>query len=675
MVSKYMRELNEREFKDKYGCDIFTATVLSNGYRYTTQRMCRGLQRTAFSIILRDWYDLGAAISGPPEMDYPMVAVSDGVMTLIGTIPEAVRNTIHEYGPENLKPGDVVVCNDPQRIGTHNQDCLFVRPIFWKDRIVAFISMKVHLIDMGGSVPGGFSGTKRTRFEDGLVLPPMLLYEEDEPVRFTWQLFFDNTRFGEILLTDIQATYQNMLLGEREALRTIERYGLEAFHGAMRYVLDATEESMRVALAKIPDGDYCASQIVDCDAVDDTVEYHVEVRIKKRCDRAEIDLSTTSIQARSSINANPLDTKCAVLVAMKYCLDPHSPVTSGAMRPFDIILPEGTILSATPPAGTCLYYEASESVLTAIMEALACALGEDAIAGGYGSLNIHTSYGTYDDGREWVTIGQLGGERGPLGATKAGDGVNGCASYFGNSFDPPTEIIELDTPVILLRKENVMDSAGAGKFRGGLARVTDFILPVECESYFMPLHFKKPTGYGVNGGRTGSTGGVWIWVPEAYDLSKERRILPMSKEVFLKGKVMAGVVDPATHLPSRERGEYFYFLRSIGFSQGYRNVPGTIWRYLTNSAGGWGDPLDRDPEAVKRDVRDEYVSIEAARDQYGVVIEGDPHWDPEGLRLDLEATKRLREELRKRQDAQAGTDYLERRKAVCGFVPSENRGR
>ena len=103
-----------------------------------------------------------------------MVAVSDSVMALIGGLPEAVQNTITEFGPDNLAPGDIVVCNDPQRIGTHAQDCLFVRPVYWQGKIVVFVVMKLHLIDMGGTVPGGFSCTKRNKFEDGLLLPPML---------------------------------------------------------------------------------------------------------------------------------------------------------------------------------------------------------------------------------------------------------------------------------------------------------------------------------------------------------------------------------------------------------------------------------------------------------------------------------------------------------------------
>jgi N-methylhydantoinase B len=666
---KLIKELSTKEFREKYNCDRLTATILSNGYKYMVQRMCRGLQRTAFSIILRDWYDLGAALSGPPEMGYPMIAVSDGVLALTGTLPDAVRNIIEEFVPENLAHGDVIVCNDPQRIGTHAQDCLFTRPIFYKGNIVAFISMRTHLIDMGGTVPGGFSFAKRNKFEDGLLLPPMLLYHQDKPVRPSWQLFFDNTRFPEILLTDIKAAYQNMIMGEREVLKTIDRYGLDAFHGAMRYILDATEESMRFGLSKIPDGDYEVTLIIDCDAVDDEEEYPIYFNIKVRGDRAEIDFSGTHRQARTSINASCLDAKDSLVAAMKYCLDPKSPITSAAMRPFDMVLPAGTIISALPPEGAiCLYFESSEFVLTATMKALAEALGEDAIAGCFGPPSSHSCNGVFPDGHPWITVFQIGGEHGPLGATKVGDGVNGAVPYLANSVDPPTESIEFDTPVVLLRKENVIDTAGAGKYRGGFARVIDFILPTECDSYSYALNCKDVVNFGVYGGKAGRTGGIWLWEPKDFDITKEKKILPLTPEGFEHSKAMAGILDPATHLPDRVKGEYFYILRSFDYKPSYKNIPGTIWRYITHGAGGWGDPLDRDIEAVKRDVRNEYVSIEGAKRDYGVVIRGDPHWDPENLKVDLEATNKLREELKKKPPVK-GLDYLERRKGPKGWDP------
>ena len=142
--------------------------------------------------------------------------------------------------------------------------------------------------------------------------------------------------------------------------------------------------------------------------------------------------------------------------------------------------------------------------------------------------------------------------------------------------------------------------------------------------------------------------------------------MAVDPESYEKSKVMAGVINPETHLPDRINGEYYYISRSLEYKNHYKNLPGSIWRYLTNSAGGWGDPLDRDIDAVKRDVRNEYVSIEGAKRDYGVVIKGDPHWDPENLEVDLEATVKLREELR-RNPPVGRLDYMERRSGPEGY--------
>jgi len=171
------------------------------------KHMCTHLLTNAFSVILRDWYDFGATLSGPPSLNYPMAAVSDSLMIFTGSMSEAVRNTIGEYGEEDVRPGDVIICNDPYRTGTHPNDLLFVRPIFHEDELVGFVNIQPHMMDMGGIVPAGFSPAKKNVYENGLVIPPTLLYRDDKPVRSTFALIFDNARFGEVMLPDIQSIY------------------------------------------------------------------------------------------------------------------------------------------------------------------------------------------------------------------------------------------------------------------------------------------------------------------------------------------------------------------------------------------------------------------------------------------------------------------------------------
>ncbi len=639
--STLLKDLSEEEFERTYGCDRFTATVLASRYRYIVQHMCSGLLTNAFSIILRDWYDFAATISGPPSLGYPMSAVSNSLVLFLGTMAEACRNSVEEYGPERLEPGDVLMCNDPYRIGTHVNDVCFIRPVFHEGEIVGFVNLQAHMLDMGGVVPAGFSGTKRNVYENGLVIPPMLLYRGDEPVASAYSLIFDNARFGALLLPDIKTIYQNLVLGERLLLETIDRYGVDAYLGGLRYACDVSAEAMRQALERVPDGVYEGEDAIDCDGVDDSEEFKVKVTVVKRGGRAEVDLSGSSRQARTSINAGWLDAKTAIGVAFKFLLDPTSPFTSGTYRPIDIVLPAGTFVSALPPEGAIfLYWESSAPLLLAIFRALKDALGENAVGGDYGSLNIHNANGVHPDGTPWVTMAQCGGEHGPWGATKHGDADSYMVFYLANNLDPATEAIESDFPTVVLRKEYVADTGGPGRNRGGAAVMKDTLWLTEAEQYSMPLHCKRPSGIGVYGGGDGATGGAWVFGPEAFDVAAQRDLVPVDGEVYRRSTPVAGVLDPETHRPD-PRGRYFYFARTPI----WRTAPNTVFRYLTNGGGGWGDPLEREPERVLRDVRDGYVSIEGARRDYGVVVLGDPERDPEGLRVDEAATQALRREL------------------------------
>ena len=178
-----LKDLSDEEFLERYQCDRFTASVLSSRFRYIVKHMCTHLVTNAFSVILRDWYDFSAILSGPPDLDYPMSAVSDSLMIFSGSMSEGVRNSINEFGAENLRPGDVVVCNDPIRVGTHPNDVCFTRPIFRDDRIVGFVALQPHMMDVGGIVPAGFSANKHNIYENGLVIPPTLFWRDDKPVK------------------------------------------------------------------------------------------------------------------------------------------------------------------------------------------------------------------------------------------------------------------------------------------------------------------------------------------------------------------------------------------------------------------------------------------------------------------------------------------------------------
>lgn len=633
-----LRDLDEAEFERRYDCDRFTAMVLSNRLRYTVSHMSTGLMFSAFSPIIRDWYDFGITISGPPDMDYPMPAVSSSLLVFLGTMEDAVRNIVQEYGVERLKPGDVLLCNDPYRSGNHVNDACFIRPVFHEGRPIGFVNARAHQLDMGGITPGGFSGTKANVYENGLVIGPMLLFEHDEPVRSTFSLVFDNTRFAGLLQPDFMTMAEQLKLGERLLLESVERYGEAAYRGTVRYCCDVSAEAMGDAIGRLPDGEYHVEEPLDADGAGDDEPIVVRARILKHGGQVEVDCSGSSRQARTCINAGPLDAKTAVGAAFKLLLDRHTPFSSGAYRPIDIVVPPGTVLSAMPPDGAImLYWEVSQALLTGMLRELGKVLGDDAFGGDFGSVAVHNAHGHNADGSAWANIGMVGAEHGPWGADKDHDGDNYTVPYMVNGLDPATEAMEQESPVLLLRKEYVVDSAGPGHNRGGAAVLKDAYWLTDAEHYSIPMRYREGTGFGACGGGTGTAGACWLFEPDDEALDAPGRLVPVSDAVYARSTPIAGVLDPETKALDPE-GAFFYYAREPV----WRTRAGAMSRYVTNGGGGWGDPLTRAPERVLADVRDGYVSLAQARERYGVAIEGDPERDPEGLRVDAAETARLR---------------------------------
>ena len=639
-AGKALKDLSDAEFSELYQCDRFTASVLGSRFRYVVKHMCTHLLTNAFSVILRDWYDFGATLSGPPDLDYPMAAVSDSLMIFTGSMSEAVRNVISEYGEENVRPGDVIMCNDPYRTGTHPNDLLYVRPIFFGDEIAGFVNIQPHMMDMGGIVPAGFSPAKKNVYENGLVIPPMLLYRKDKPLHSAFALIFDNCRFGEVMLPDILSIYADLKLGERLLLETIERYGLDAYRGALRYVCDVGAEAMHDAILATPDGDYEGQDTLDCDAIADDEEYLVRCKVSIRGARVEVDLSGSSRQARTCINAGWLDAKTSVAVALKFLIERTGHFTSGTYRHVDIVMPPGTIVTAQPPDGAImLYWEAASTLVIALLKALAQALGEKAIGGDIGSAMVHNGNGLRADGTAWASSAVCGGELGPWGATSHGDAENSNGFYLANSIAPAAEALEADVPVVMLRREIITDSAGAGTNRGGGAIRKDTLWLTKGDHYANVIHLKNTSGFGVFGGHDATRSGVWVW--NGGD-GRDPDFVGIAPEDYQRAEVVAGVVDPKDNTLAPDDGTYFHF----GRKSVWEVEPGAVFRYQTGGGGGWGDPLDRAPERVLCDVRDQYFSSQYAREVFGVVVEGDPDFDADAMRVDDAATAELRGRMR-----------------------------
>jgi N-methylhydantoinase B len=653
-----LRELTGEEFHQLYGCDRVTATILSNRFRYVVSHMASQLRTHAFSPIIRDAADLCGMFSGPPHLGFPMAAVSETVPLFYGSIPVGVRIALEEYGLDRLVPGDTVMVNDYYRVGTHFNDVCNIRPIFYHGELVGAVTIRAHMQDIGGAWPLGTNGRRNT-WQDGLRIPPTLLYAAGEPVPSTFKLLYDNTRLGHLIVPDLKTMFHALNLGQQLLADSMEKYGVDAVNGAIRYTCDAAAEAMGDAIEALPDGVYEGEEWIDGDGLPHSTEYGVKIRITIRGSRAEFDLRGSSPASRSEINCAWPDVMTGIAMALKLLIDQAHPMTSGTLRNVDAVVPPDAIFNPRPPHACFGYYEVVMLIVHAIYRALNPVLGPDAVTASK-MTQVATSHTYGPNGEEILTSAiPAHSQCGPWGATRHADGDSHQQPVFQNlMMTGGIETFEYGRigsglPVVVLASEYVTDTGGPGANRGGAANAHDHMFLREAEHHSWDLHARRPiAGGGVYGGRSGPTGTVWLWDAGHTEGGTTPVFLPtvLHHQLYKQSEPRIGQLNLTTNEADPE-GEFLYRIDRP-------HMPvGTIVRHMTQGGGGWGSPFDRDPERVRADVRDEYVSVEGAAEDYGVVIVGDPAEDPEGLTVDYARTESLRAALRGHRSTGSKTDY------------------
>lgn len=624
---KPIRELSDAEFHDAYACNRITAEIIRNAMIMAVRHMTDALQRSSFSPIVRDQRDMACGVFGGPEEHYDVVALAEGCMLHITTAPYNVRELIKEYGPENLKPGDVIVSNDPFRGGNHILDVTLVRPVFIDGKLEFFAANRAHHNDMGGSNPGGWNGgSVRKTYEEGIRVGPTLLYADDEPVRSTFNLFLDNTRLPHNSLGDLRAQYGACVVGERLLVQLVEKYGLDVVKGAISYILDHGEQSMQSAIEEMPDGTYEFTDYLDDDGieVDHPIRFHASVAIKGG--RAEVDLSGTERQCEGNIAGVWSISASGVVIAFKMIVDPFTPLNAGALRPLDMIFPAGSMVNCLPPtsnaAGNVVQTERAASV---VYGALAKAAPEKGFAENLSSSAIMCWGGEDQRGSTPEPFVYMQISMGGWGGTPTSDGLPYCLSVVGNCSEIPAEIMEVEYPIISVDKEFMIDTAGPGTFRGGPGVTFTSCCEVDAEMSLSCDRMRSPA-WGVFGGGAA--------LPQAlYEVIDGEAPFEKGWSPVNSMELISGRFDESGHADSDGNG-----WRTDKFS--HKQVEGGITMRMINSGGGgYGDPLDRDSWRVADDVRNDLVSVGAAREQYGVVL-GDDY------EVDQEATEKLRDEIR-----------------------------
>ncbi|PKV98604.1 hydantoinase B/oxoprolinase family protein [Nocardia fluminea] len=584
--------------------------ILRYGLVEVAREMLDSLMRSAFSPVCRDILDCTSAIHMRTDDGWETVALWEGCMQHAFTAPHIANFVMDDWDIDTMQPGDVIFVNDPWRGTIHQSDVNLLRPVFVNGRVEFLLHSTSHLVDLGGAIPGGFSNGTQTHFEEQLKLPPTLLYANDIAVRPTFNFILENNRVPQLVLGDLRALHGCLVVGERQLQELIARSGLAGVRAAGRYAIESTEASMRRGIASIPDGDYTAEDFLDEDGVsDEAIPVHVTVKV--RGDSMEIDFSGSGRQPLGNCGTAWCEaTRC--IEAVKLMVDPATPVNSGTLRPIETLLPPGSVVQVLPPSSCSNHADigarginvVTQALSQATDEAFACDTGT-AVVVSLGGIDTRPGH----EGTPWGAFALAGGG---WGGTWKEDGVSFCVIPIGNCRTSVQEHLEIESPLVVVQHEMVIDTAGAGQYRGGAGSV--YSIYAESDTMVTVTADRIRVGApGSNGGGAGAP--AFGWYIENFDLARH------GDPLDLRGiEPLFGMFD-ADGRPDPNHGEFGRGARyQTGKFSGLVLRAGDALRFVIGGGGGWGDPLEREVDKVAADVRADLVSAEFAAAGYGVVL-------------------------------------------------------
>ena len=572
------------DIQDPIGFELFKNSLFS-----IADEMALTICRTTYSGVLRDNMDFSTAFA---DADGKLVAQGLTLPGHLGSIPTALDVVVERFG-DDTHPGDVFILNDPFDGGMHLPDIFIFKPIFVDGERIAYAATICHHADVGGRVPGSNASDSTEIYQEGLRIPPLKLYDRGRSNDAIWAFVERNVRIPIQVFGDLRAQLAACNIAERQFLELVGSYGVETSRTYMQEVINYAERLTRAAVAELPDGEYSFEDWIDDDGIELDKPIRLACRMEKKGDRMLVDWTGTSDQVRGAINNTLSFTKAASYTAIRSVLPQGIPNNEGVFRVIDVIAPPGTIANGVLPAACAARGLTGFRMVDCAFGALAMMLPDRVCAAS-------------DGGNTCITIGGYTPEREPFicvdftagtwGGRPWADGLQGNSNMFANMASQSAEVMEAEQPVQILAYELVQDRAGPGKFRGGAPYRRDIRLD-EAEAVLqIRSDRKKIRPYGLYGGRPGR--------PSANVLNPDRNARALESKVTT----------------TMFRGD--------------------VIRHEWAGGGGWGDPLERDPERVLRDVRNEYVSAESARDDYGVII------DAATWTVDAAATAARRDALR-----------------------------
>ncbi len=575
---------------DGTAVDAVTVEVVSQSLAGIVQEMQNSLFCTGYSTIIRESRDASCAVLDPQGQ----VMAQFTVLPLhLGAFPACVRGVLESYSPEQMRDGDAYVVNHPYIGGSpHAPDMAVLSPILVDGELFGFSASIAHKSDIGGLVPGSSSGQAREIFHEGIMLPPVRLRAAGEPVREVEAILRANSRTPELVLGDLRGQVGATGLGAQRVRALCAKHGTGTVAGAAQRLIQLTEQQIRAAVANWPDGELTGSACLHSEGLEGGTPVWVRVRVRISGPEVSFDFTESDDQVAGPYNIRPPLVRAVCSYVLKCLVDPELPSNQGLTLAAQIAVRPGSVLSPELPAPVNTYMPIANVVVEAVLDALGAALPQARIAESSRGLSGTLSH--IVPGRRFPKV-QYELPAGAVGARADRDGVSASKAHVANGTVTPVEILESEFPVELVRFELARDSGGAGRFRGGLAYVREY--RILGEGQFSP-----------RGGR--------------------QLTPPQGRDGGLPGTAGDTIVNPGG---SDER--------PVSASQGVvRLQAGDVLRREMTGGGGYGDPFTRDVDSVLDDVRDGYVSPEAARDCYGVaVVQTGSTWH-----VDTEATAALR---------------------------------
>ena len=552
--------------------DAFTLAVLHGSLVAIARDMKIMTMRTAYTQLWKEQGDLSCCLmNGDGEI---IAQDPNGFPLHVTTMPVQLQGAVAAIGRENLRPGDVLATNDPFIGGTHLPDVLIARPVFHQGKLHAYACNRGHWADIGGMGPGSYSPATSDIHQEGVFIPPVKLFEAGRPNRGVLEMVLSNIRNRSIGLGDLRAQYASCETAERRLDTLIARYGFDTLKAAMAEIIARAERMTRARIADFPDGDYHARDCLDGDGrSEDKIWIDVEIAI--RGSNIVADLRNSSDQSSGGMNCSRSAAASAVQYAIKSITDPENPPNAGSYRPISIKTRPGSLVDARKPGSMVGFGDVCYRVLDATMAAIAGAVGDRGIASGSGSTGTAVIAGRRPraDGGHYFSTIEL--SSGAYGARATRDGLNAIRYGPGNAGHIPIEADEMENPLFFEAYEIVPDTGGAGRFRGGNGFVRAFRVESDRAQICLCADRHATPPPGLFGGRPGTTA-RYVLDPG----SDRERILP-SKTPYIDLE------------------------------------PGTLVHLQSAGGGGYGDPRERDPELIARDLKNGYVTEAGARAAYG----------------------------------------------------------